>query len=159
MGAHMLWQKMFFYDEVARVPFVASWPGEFAASVMDRKHLVSGLDVAPTLCELAGIDAPPDCRGRSLVPLLKNRPVQWRDFLVTEAATNGRMVRTADHKLIKYQGDATEQLFDMRSDRGEMHNLAGSSASVASDLRKLLSDWESRLQPGPAGRLPGSWAR
>jgi len=160
MGAHKLWQKMFFYDEVARVPFAASWPGELASGRLDRTHLVSGLDVAPTLCELAGIDSPPDCRGRSLVPLLKDRPVQWRDFLVTEAATNGRMVRTSDHKLIKYQGDATEQLFDMRDDHGEMHNLAGSTGSAAAaDLRKLLIDWESHLTPGKAGKLPGSWDR
>jgi choline-sulfatase len=159
MGAHQLWQKMYFYEEAARVPFVVSWPGELEAGKQDRAHLVSGLDVAPTLCDLAGIEAPPDCRGRSLAPLLRRKPVEWRDYLVSEAATTGRMVRTAGHKFIKYQGDGTEQLLDMRADRGEMHNLAaeGSSAGVAADHRKLLKEWEAHLSPSPAGRLTGTW--
>lgn len=159
MGAHMLWQKMYFYEEACRVPFVVSWPGELAAGRHDRTHLVSGLDVAPTLCDLAGIDAPPKVRGRSLVPLLRGRPVDWRYHLVSEAATTGRMVRTAGHKLIKYQGDATEQLFDMRADRGEMDNLIGTPASepIAADMRRLLKEWEASLEPSSVGRLAGGW--
>jgi choline-sulfatase len=116
---------------------------------------VSGLDVAPTLCDLAGIDAPPKCRGRSLTPLLRGHSAQWRDYLVSEVATTGRMVRTAGHKLMKYHGDATEQLFDVRADRGEMRNLAGTAAGelVTEELRKLLAGWEGRLEPSAAGRL------
>lgn len=149
MGAHKLWQKMYFYEEAARVPFIVSWKGNLAEGVIDDQHLVSGLDLAPTLCDLANIDAPPKCRGLSLKPLLQGRDVQWREFLVSEVDVTGRMVRTPEWKLITYFGDKTDQLFDMRSDKSEMRNLAMESkyADVVSDLKKILADWESKLEP------------
>jgi len=148
MGAHKLWQKMYFYEEAAQVPLIVSWPGRVAKGVQDQTHLVSGLDIAPTLCDFAGIEPPPKCRGRSLRPLLEQRSVEWRDLLVSEVAITGRMVRTPEYKLITYKGDQTDQLFDMRSDPGEMHNLAaeGKHAEIVTDLKRRLAEWESGLQ-------------
>ena len=162
MGAHMLWQKRYFYEEAARVPFIVSWRGHTPTGADDREHLVSGLDIAPTLCDYAGIEPMPLQRGRSVRPLVERRDVEWRDFLVSEAFTTGRMIRTPTHKLIKYHGDATEQLFDMRADRGEMHNLIGdrSSASTAASMRRMLAEWEAHLLPSSAGRTANpAWDR
>ncbi|MFA0751999.1 MAG: hypothetical protein SLRJCFUN_002402 [Candidatus Fervidibacter sp.] len=155
MGAHKLWQKNYFYEEAARVPFIVSWKGHFAEGVIDERHLVSGLDLAPTLCDLAGIEKPPKCRGLSLRPVLEGKDVQWREFLVSESMVRGRMVRTPEWKLITYYGDETDQLFDMRNDKGEMKNLAVESkyADVVADLKKLLSEWERKLEPVPVKKL------
>jgi arylsulfatase A-like enzyme len=62
------------------------------------------------------------------------------------------MVRTPEWKLITYKGDQTDQLFDMRNDKGEMRNLAleGRYADVVADLKKLLAEWEAQLEPAPA---------
>ncbi|MCX8038831.1 MAG: sulfatase-like hydrolase/transferase [Candidatus Sumerlaeia bacterium] len=151
MGAHQLWQKMYFYEEAVRVPLILSWPGQVLENVQDTRHLVSGLDVAPTLCDFAGIELPPLCRGRSLRPLAEGKTAEWREYLVSEVAVTGRMVRTPEWKFITYRGDSTDQLFDMRRDPGELHNLApdGRHADVIADLRKRLADWESHLQPAP----------
>lgn len=151
MGAHQLWQKMYFYEEAARVPLVVSWPGHFAEGVQDHRHLVSGLDLAPTLCDIAGIEPPPKCRGRSLKPLLEGKEVEWREFLVCEVAIKGRMVRTPEYKLVTYQGDQTDQLFDLRQDPGEMRNLAFESryAEVVANLKNRLAEWESLLEKAP----------
>jgi arylsulfatase A-like enzyme len=131
------------------VPFIVSWKGHFPEGVIDDKHLVSGVDLAPTLCDLAGIEPPPKCRGRSLRPLLEGKDVLWRKFLVCEVDITGRMVRTPEWKLITYKGDQTDQLFDMRNDKGEMRNLAleGRYADVVADLKKLLAEWEAQLEP------------
>jgi len=85
----------------------------------------------------------------SLRPLLEGKDVQWREFLVSEADVTGRMVRTPEWKLITYYGDQTDQLFDMRNDKGEMRNLAmeGKYADVVNELKNLLSDWERNLEP------------
>lgn len=151
MGGHKLWQKSYFYEEAAQVPLIVSWPGHLAEGKQDKKHLVSGLDLAPTFCDLAGIDAPPKCRGRSLRPILEGRDVPWREFLVCEVAITGRMVRTPEYKLITYKGDQTDQLFDMRTDPGEMHNLACDSQGqeIVADLKRRLAEWESQLEPAP----------
>jgi len=60
------------YDEVLHIPLIISYPtmprtGRIAAPV-------ELLDVFPTLCELAGIAAPPGTRGQSLIPLIEGRP-------------------------------------------------------------------------------------
>lgn len=148
-GRHQMISKMYFYDEAAAVPFVVSWPGQVAEGVQDTEHVASGLDVAPTLCDYAGIEAPPKQRGRSLRPLLEHRTADWREFVVSEVATTGRMVRTPEYKLISYKGDETDQLFDMRADPGETKNLFGDAkfADVHADLKSRLQDWESRLEP------------
>ncbi|MCX7047507.1 MAG: sulfatase-like hydrolase/transferase [Candidatus Sumerlaeota bacterium] len=157
MGCHKTVQKMFLYDEAAAVPFVASCPGRIAEGVQDQTHLVSGMDLAPTLCDYAGIETPPKARGKSLRPLLEKKPVEWRDFLVSESATTGRMVRTVDYKLITYKNDPVEQLFDMKADPWETRNLAEEAkyADTMADLKKRLAAWESQLEPLPLeGRQP-----
>jgi arylsulfatase A-like enzyme len=157
MGCHKTVQKSFLYDEAAAVPFVVSWPGRIAEGVQDTTHLVSGLDFAPTLCDYAGIEAPPKARGRSLRPLLEQKPTEWREFVVSESFIRGRMVRTPEYKLITYKDDPTEQLFDMKADPWEIHNLIDDPkhAGVVTDLKKRLSEWESKLEPCPLeGRAP-----
>ena len=148
MGMHQTVLKHFLYDEAARVPLMISWPEWLAQNRRDRVHLASGLDVLPTLCDFAGIPAPPKARGRSLRPLLEDRNPEWREFVVSESATTGRMIRTAEHKLITYQGDQTQQLFDMKADPRETKNLAfsASHAGLVANLRKELAAWESRLE-------------
>jgi choline-sulfatase len=133
------------------------------AGVRDVRHLVSGLDVAPTLCDFAGIEGLPKARGLSLRPLLEGRAdAPWREFLVADTHRTGRMVRTPEYKYIAYQGDPATQLFDMRSDPGELTNLApdAAKADTVRDLAGRLSSWEKSLdiyplkEPGPkkAGR-------
>ncbi|MEW6359527.1 MAG: sulfatase-like hydrolase/transferase [Planctomycetota bacterium] len=151
MGCHRLIQKHYLYEQAVGVPFVVSWPGRAPEGVMDATHLVSGLDLAPTLCDYAGIEAPPKARGRSLRPLIEGKPTEWREFLVSESNIRGRMVRTSEFKLITYKGDPTEQLFDLRADPWETRNLIAEArcADVISDLKKRLDEWESRLAPAP----------
>ena len=159
LARHGLTSKMFLYDEAARVPFIASCPGRVQSGARDTRHLVSGLDVAPTLCDFAGIEALPKVRGLSLRPLLEGRggDAPWREFLVSDTFRTGRMVRTPEYKYITYQGDPVTQLFDMRSDPGELKNLApdAAKADTVRDLARRLSTWEKKLdiyplkEPGP----------
>ncbi len=167
LARHGLTSKMFLYDEAARVPFIASCPGRVQAGVRDARHLVSGLDVAPTLCDFAGIEGLPKARGLSLRPLLEGRgDTPWREFLVSDTFRTGRMVRTPEYKYIAYQGDPVTQLFDMRSDPGELTNLASeaSKADTVRDLAGRLAAWEKTLdvfplqEPGPK-RKPGGKRR
>jgi len=167
LARHGLTSKMFLYDEAARVPFIASCPGRVQAGVRDARHLVSGLDVAPTLCDFAGVDGLPKARGLSLRPLLEGRAdAPWREYLVAETFRTGRMVRTPEYKYIAYQDDPATQIFDMRGDPGELANLASdaSKADTVRDLAGRLASWERSLdlfplkEPGPK-RQPGGKRR
>jgi len=157
LARHALTSKMFLYDEAARVPFIASLPGQIQSGVRDTQHLVSGLDVAPTLCDYAGIEGMPKARGLTLRGLLENRQSDpWREFLVAETFRTGRMVRTPNHKYIAYHIDPVTQLFDMRNDPGELKNLAAdpSQADVVRNLAGYLDTWEKSLDIYPLKPLP-----
>ena len=150
-GRHQTVTKGFLYDEAAKVPLVVSWPGHVGENRRDTKHLVSGLDFAPTVCDYAGIEAPPNLRGNSLRPLLEDAGRPWREFVVSSSSITGRMVRTADYKYVSYKGDPVDQLFDMKNDPWETKNLSDQSdyAPIVADHRKILSDFEAPFELAP----------
>ena len=148
MGHHQMVRKSCLYNEAARVPLLFSWPGHIVKNKTDTFHLASGLDIMPTLCDYAGIEPPPDMRGISLRSILEGDSVSGHDFVVTETSSNtGRMLRTPRYKYITYKDDPVEQLFDMKTDPDEIRNLAASAKHAATrrEHRKLLRDWETRL--------------
>ena len=76
-----------------------------------------------------------------------------RDFVATEAAGHGLMIRSADYKYICYPKDPVVQLFDMKNDPWETRNVAGEAnyAGALADMRKRQAEWEGRLE-----RFPGA---
>lgn len=151
-GRHQMVLKNYLYDEAAKVPLLVSCPGRMLEDRRNRTHLVSGLDVLPTVCDYAGVEAPEHVRGRSLRPLLQGDAVEWREFVPAEVQKTGRMIRTAQYKYVTYEGDPVAQLFDMQSDPGETKNLAADAthADALEAHRKLLRDWEAGLDKAPA---------
>jgi choline-sulfatase len=142
----------YMYDGVTRVPFVVAPPrfGVTGKVPTDPKWkdfparassaLVSHLDLAPTVLDLAGLPPAPELAGRSLVPhLLEGRPfgreaafAEWHGM--GKFVTPIRMVRTERWKYTNYVG-VGEELYDMEADPAEMANLAG-APSRASELER-----------------------
>jgi len=147
-GRHSHVQKWYPYEEAVKVPLIVSCPGRMAENLRHHEHLVCGLDVMSTLCDYAGIDPPPNALGRSLRPLVEERPVEWREFVVVDTHVIGRTVRTANYKYVRYEGDPVEQLFDMKADPWETKNLYDDAryADIVEDHRKLLAEWNARLK-------------
>ena len=146
------------YEESVRVPLLVSWPGHLPENQRDTGTLASGIDIVPTLCDLAGIEPPPDCRGRSLRPPVTGA----REYTVAEIPPNaGRAVRSRTYKYATYAGDTVEQLFDLGADPGETHNLAPESGygEILRDHRRMLVDWEATLTPAPGAPNLDAWWR
>lgn len=136
MAAHRWVVKLMLYEEPTRVPFIVRLPGTVPEGVIDRKHLVSGIDVLPTLCDWAQVDCPP-VTGISLKPVIENPEEPGRDALVSELYADtenlelqGRMLRTQQYKYIAFsEGKNPEMLFDLQEDPGETNNLAHNSSA------------------------------
>ncbi len=152
LGSHQTVRKSSPYDEAARVPLLVSLPGETLKDHTDDTHLVTSLDIMPTVCDYAGVDTPPKMRGKSLRPLLEGKKTDWHSFIVSEMPSNrGRLLRTARYKYIKYMDDPVELLFDMKKDPGETISLASDQQyeSVLKEHRAILRKWESGLDVAP----------
>ncbi len=68
----------------SKTPWIVRWPGVVSPGRVDNKHFISGIDYFSTVCEAAGIEAPPKQDGFSFVPLLKGQNQQGRDRVYTQ---------------------------------------------------------------------------
>jgi iduronate 2-sulfatase len=86
-GEHGLWQKQSLFEESARVPLLIVTPGAARRGTV-VKSPVSHVDLYPTLTELAGIKAPDNLQGQSLVPMLHDPSVTGRGWALTQVGRN-----------------------------------------------------------------------
>jgi arylsulfatase A-like enzyme len=131
MGDHgLLLKGGLHYEGCTRVPLTVSIPGREGA---DRHALVSSLDLAPTILELAGCALHRGMQGRSLMPLLDSPDVRLRDALLIEEDEPwdllgvGRPLRMRTllderFRLTLYEGLETHELYDRRDDPNETRN-------------------------------------
>ncbi len=166
LGEHGLVRKGLFYEPSIRVPLLIRYPPRLPADVkIDAQAL--NLDLAPTLLDLAGITPPAAMQGRSLIPVARGEEESWRqDWLFMEQYPEGGRppilaVRGERWKYVRAAGEAVEEeLFDLVSDPGERHNLAGKAAhasrleSMRRRMKELLLEVKAPAEwmAGPASR-------
>jgi len=126
LGDRGLWFKMSFFEGSARVPMMISAPS-MPVGLIDTP--VSNIDVAPTLCDLAGVsmeEVMPWTTGMSLVPLANG--VERDAPVAMEYAAEGSYaplvcLRYGKWKYTRCLLDP-DQLFDIEADPNELNNLA-----------------------------------
>jgi arylsulfatase len=119
-------------------PMIVHWPN----GIKDRNKLRHDpchfIDIVPTLVDLAGGSAK-DLSGRTLVPAFHKEGAAPRDYIYFNH-NNNRAIRTGDSKLIATGQDGPWELYDLKRDRSEQHNLA-------------------KDQPATVERLAGMWRK
>jgi N-sulfoglucosamine sulfohydrolase len=93
------------YDRGLGVLLVMRGPGGFTGGTVSDA-LVSQVDLFPTMCELAGLDAPDWLHGRSLLPLVRGEAQQVNDEIFAEITYHAayepqRAIRTPRWKYIR----------------------------------------------------------
>lgn len=157
LGEHRWMGKTCPYEECIRTPLLVRFPG---AAAREDRRLVSNVDLAPTIAELAGIVPPDSVDGRSLIPLLEGAArVGWRsaallDYVGDEVG-NVRVpgwsgVRTGQYLYVEYVTGERE-LYDLTGAVGppdpfQLDNRAGDPAYTAVEA-ELAAELE-RLRPG-----------
>jgi arylsulfatase A-like enzyme len=140
VGQHGLLGKQSLYEHSVRVPLIVAGPG-IAPGRSDA--LVYLLDVFPTACDYCGVALPPGVDGKSLLPLVRGEAAKVRDFAIAAYRNLQRSICEPRWKLIQYHvgGVKTAQLFDLRNDPWERHNLAAdpAHAAEAARLARLLA--------------------
>jgi arylsulfatase A-like enzyme len=147
LGEHGLYDKRFMYEEAFRTPMLIRFP-ETIPQRQEINAYVMNLDVAPTLLDFAGITIPGDMQGKSMKDLLqKGTGKEWRKELYYHyyeksfGATAHYGIRTERYKLIHFYDPINSwELYDLKKDPHEMHNLYGDPASrkIAEKLKEQL---------------------
>jgi len=144
LGSHGLMGKQSLYEHSMKVPLIVSGPG-IPKGRSDA--LVYLMDLFPTLVDLVGAPIPPGLDGVSLKPILIGRSRGVRDTLFTAYREVQRAIRDERWKLIIYPRINRKQLFDLRNDPEETHDLAWDPrhAGLIARLTDQLRQWQQRF--------------
>ncbi len=157
LGEHGWFDKRFIYDESFKTPLMISWPGVIEPG-SESQELVQNLDFAQTFLEAAGIQAPEDMQGESLMPLLSGNDQQWtRDAVYYHyyEYPSVHMVKrhygivTDQYKLAHFYYDIDEwELYDRTDDPLEMKNVYHDAeySDVVEELKMRLSQLREKYQ-------------
>lgn len=148
IGSHGLFGKQNLYEDGMKAPLIFRGPGVPHGESDAFAYL---FDIYPTLCELAGIDVPPDLDGRSLAPVMRGETPSVRDSVFLAYREVQRAVRFGDWKLIRYPQVDVTQLFNLADDPHETRDLADDPAyadrraDMLSRLRSQQRQWNDSL--------------
>ncbi|WP_339702773.1 sulfatase [Algoriphagus aquimarinus] len=149
LGEHGWFDKRFVYDESFKTPLLVAWPGKTPPGV-HSDELVQNLDFAQTFLDAAGVSAPSDMQGESLVPLLTGQPEKWTrdavyyhyyEYPAEHMVNRHYAIVTKEYKLIHYYFVEDQwELIDRKKDPQELTNVYNdlAYAEIKQDLHIRL---------------------
>ncbi|MGH7225170.1 MAG: arylsulfatase, partial [Gemmataceae bacterium] len=138
--------KHFNHEGGIATPLIAHWPARIQAKGELRRQPGHVVDIMATLVDVTGATYPaqvegrpiPPMEGKSLVPAFADKPIE-RDALYWEHEGNAA-VRVGDWKLVRLHRKGAWELYDLKADRTEQHDLA---AKYPERVKELAAKWDS----------------
>lgn len=152
--------KHFNHEGGIATPLIAHWPAGIRARGELRTEPAHLIDIMATCVAVSGAGYPTEfngqpitpLEGRSLTPVFAGQPLQ-RDALFWEHEGNAA-VRVGDWKLVRLGRAGAWELYDLKADRTEQHNLADAQPTRVKELTAKWDAWAQRANvlpyPGPA---------
>jgi arylsulfatase A-like enzyme len=141
------------------VPFIAYWPGHTPAGTVDDSTVLSGVDLLPSFCSLAGIPVSPELKLDGLdmsqallgTPMQRAKPLMWeyrygpwgRHLQKSPALA----IRDHDWKLLMNPDGSRIELYNLKANPCEVDNLASENPNRVRRISRQLLDWHKAL-PG-----------
>ena len=126
---------LFLYEENVHVPLLVALPGAWHEPKRVKRQ-ASLIDVAPTLLDLLGLQAPADYQGASLLNPSPRSALFFTDYSLPLAG-----LRDGRWKLIAELGSPRVKLFDLETDPLETRNVAARYAERVHDCQRRLAEW------------------
>lgn len=180
LGDHGLYDKRLIYEHSLRMPLLMRLPSQFKGG--NTKAMLTNVDIAPTLLEVAGLPIHEKMQGSSFAPMLKNQdePDDWQDSIYYRYWMHGDRshhvpahygVRTQTHKLTYYYAKALGstgagqinidlkpywELFNLTTDPDELTNIYGKTGTeqITEQLKKELKRLQDQFKDQPVNELP-----
>ena len=146
------------YEGGIRTPFIVRWPGGTPAGKVDETTVLAAVDLLPTLCSLAGAEAPPSeaVDGLDMSAALRGKPTQrgkplfWdlRESVVgPEIERNPKLIiRDGNWKLLTDHDGGRAELYDIAADPKETADQAGRQPKLVERLKRKLLAWRDRYK-------------
>ena len=139
----------YLYDEDLRIPMIFHIPGLSPGVKIDS--VVESVDILPTICDVLGIPVPSQAQGVSLRRLWEQPGLEGeKRYTISQSLRHLGAIRTSRWKLIMdSKGLELKELYDLKKDPGELHNVISSNPEVA---QKLSKEYISKIASLPSYR-------
>jgi arylsulfatase A-like enzyme len=127
------------YEGGIRVPMIASWPGTIPRGKVSA-HPWAHWDLFPTLVEIAGAKAPGGLDGLSMARALRGQSQPTHEFFYWEFHERGfqQAVRMGQWKAVRLAKDKPLELYDLKNDPREEHEVSAAHADVVKKIEEYL---------------------
>ncbi len=149
--------KGWLYEGGIREPLIIKWPHQNNNGNISNVPVIS-TDFFPTILDMLGIPMPKVYQGDgiSITPLLQSRnsktPIEKRalywhfpQYSNHGAQSPGGAIRYGDYKLLEYFENYKVQLFNIKTDPGEHHDISATEPSKVKELTNMLHAWRKKV--------------
>lgn len=160
LGDHGFFDKRFIYEESLRMPFIVRYPKKIKAGSVNE-DVITNIDFAPTLLDVAGINPDKDIQGRSFAGAFENKtPKDWRqsmyyhyyEFPFWHHVQPHYGIRTDRYTLAHFYYNIDKwELYDNEKDPDQMDNRINDPAyasvveELKGELKTLMKDYDNDL--------------
>jgi arylsulfatase A-like enzyme len=146
--------KGWMYEGGTRVPLIIRWNGTIAAGTVCHEPVTSP-DFYPTFLEAAGLPLIPEQHvdGVSLMSCLQGksscceRSLFWHyPHYGNQGGTPASAIRRGNYKLIEFFEDSRLELYNLKEDVSETHNLSSELPDRTEEMHRELTAWRERVE-------------
>ena len=138
------------YEGGIRVPLIMHWQKEIKPQV-DSENIILGMDLLPTVLDLALCKKVKGIDGKSYAPVMKGKK-SWKDRTVFWHSRKARphstgdskcsVIRSGDYKLMHFFKEDRLELYNLKKDISEENNLAEAEPEKAKQMLAELNAWK-----------------
>lgn len=157
LGDHGFFDKRFIYEESIRMPFIVKYPKLVKAGTVNE-DIITNIDFAPTLLDLANIETNQAMQGKSFKPMLEGKtPKDWQqgmyyhyyEFPYWHHVQPHYGIRTQKYTLAHfYYNIDVWELYDLEKDPNQINNIindpqyANIVMNLKAELKELMKTYE-----------------
>jgi arylsulfatase A-like enzyme len=152
--------KISLYEGGIHLPLIIRWPGHVPAGKVDDKSLINAVDLFPSFCAEAKAKLPADAAfdGQDLSGMFHGKSVMHKRPMLWEYGRNSAFgypkgrnrspnvaIRDGDWKLLINADGGQVELYNLKSDLKEDHNVAADHADIVKRLSEQALNWRRSL--------------
>lgn len=128
-------------------PFIVHWPSSIKNKGVVKQNMAHIIDIMPTVMSLSNATYPKEFNGRDIAPYEGNSLVPFFDQTTSENVNEvlfwehfgAAAYRKGEWKLVRLDATSDWELYNLKTDRTELHNLAAEKPKL---LASLVAEWK-----------------